>query len=81
MNTIGSCVLGFLGKRGSEMTPSINYPTLGEPRAMSTVYPDTTDYNEVFKYLHKEIRKQYQTHDSTRSGNANAANPKTRRRK
>ena len=78
MNTIGSCVLGFLGKRGSETAPSINYPTLGEPRAMSTFYPDTTDYNEVFKYLHKEIRKQY---DSPGSGNARKANPKIRRRK
>ena len=82
MNKIGTCFLGLVGSKGSEMTPSLDYPELGKPRAMSTCYPDQTlEYNDVFKYLNKEIRKQYQTNDSTRIGNANAANPKTRRRK
>jgi hypothetical protein len=45
---------------GSEEAPSISYPEPGKPKAMSTVEPDQTlEYNDVFKYLHKEVRKQY----------------------
>jgi hypothetical protein len=82
MNKIGTCFLGFLGNKGSEMTPLLDYPELGKPRAMSTCYPDQTlEYNDVFKYLNNEIRKQYQTYDSTRSEYARNAYPKTRKRK
>lgn len=82
MNKIGTCFLGLVGNKGSEMTPLLDYPELGKPRAMSTCYPDQTlEYNDVFKYLNNEIRKQYQTYDSSRSGNARNAYPKTRKRK
>ena len=59
-NKIGTCLIWFFGNKGLETAPLISYPELGKPKAMSTVEPDQTlEYNEVFKYLHKEIRKQY----------------------
>jgi hypothetical protein len=59
-NKIGTCFDLFYGMMGSEEAPSISYPEPGKPKAMSTVEPDQTlEYNDVFKYLHKEVRKQY----------------------